>query len=78
MCTMGYWGRFQPIFKGELGFASLTQPGNGTGQFHSTTTPGLWEAAWNTTLGGIGGREWTTPTKPSQIFTAVSPTRTTP
>ena len=36
MCTMGYWGRLQPIFKGELGFASLTQPGNGTGQFHST------------------------------------------
>ena len=36
MCTMGYWGRLQPIFKGELGFASLSQPGNGTGQLHST------------------------------------------
>jgi hypothetical protein len=36
MCTMGYWGRFQPIYKGELGFASLTQPGNGTGHLHST------------------------------------------
>lgn len=36
MCTMGYWGRFQPIFKGGLGFASLSQPGNGTGQLHST------------------------------------------
>lgn len=36
MCTTGYWGRFQPISKGELGFASLTQPGNGTGHFHST------------------------------------------
>jgi hypothetical protein len=36
MCTMGYWGRFQPIYKGELGFASLSQPGNGTGHLHST------------------------------------------
>jgi len=36
MCTVGYWGRFQPILKGQLGFASLSQPGNGTGQFHST------------------------------------------
>ncbi len=36
MCTMGYWGRFQPIYKGEMGFASLTQPGNGTGHLHST------------------------------------------
>ena len=36
VCTMGYWGRFQPIYKGELGFASLTQPGNGTGHLHST------------------------------------------
>jgi hypothetical protein len=35
MCTMGYWGRLQPIFKGELGYASLSQPGNGTGQLHS-------------------------------------------
>jgi opacity protein-like surface antigen len=36
MCTMGYWGRLQPIYKGELGFASLSQPGNGTGHLHST------------------------------------------
>lgn len=36
ICTTGYWGRFQPISKGELGFASLSQPGNGTGHFHST------------------------------------------
>jgi hypothetical protein len=36
MCTMGYWGRFQPIYKGELGLASLSQPGNGTGHLHST------------------------------------------
>jgi hypothetical protein len=35
ICTMGYWGRLQPIYKGELGFASLTQPGNGTGHLHS-------------------------------------------
>jgi hypothetical protein len=35
ICTMGYWGRLQPIYKGELGFASLSQPGNGTGHFHS-------------------------------------------
>jgi len=36
MCTMGYWGRFQPIYKGELGFASLSTAGNGTGHLHST------------------------------------------
>jgi hypothetical protein len=36
ICTMGYWGRFQPIYKGEAGFASLTQTGNGTGHLHST------------------------------------------
>jgi opacity protein-like surface antigen len=36
MCTMGYWGRFQPIFKGEMGYASLSQPGNGTGHLHGT------------------------------------------
>jgi hypothetical protein len=36
MCTMGYWGRFQPIYKGELGFASLSQTGNSTGHLHST------------------------------------------
>ena len=36
ICTMGYWGRFQPIYKGEVGFASLSQPGNGTGHLHST------------------------------------------
>jgi hypothetical protein len=36
MCTMGYWGRFQPIYKAQLGVASLSQPGNGTGHLHST------------------------------------------
>jgi opacity protein-like surface antigen len=35
MCTMGYWGRFQPIYKAEMGYASLSQPGNGSGTFHS-------------------------------------------
>jgi opacity protein-like surface antigen len=36
MCTMGYWGRFQPIYKGEVGFASLSPTGNPTGPQHST------------------------------------------
>ncbi len=36
MCTMGYWGRFQPIYKAELGLASLSQPGNGTAHLHAT------------------------------------------
>ncbi len=56
MCTMGYWGRFQPIYKGEIGLASLTQPGNGTGKLHSTY--------WTWSLGGgaeyhMGGHWWT-------------------
>jgi hypothetical protein len=56
MCTMGYWGRFQPIFKGEVGFASLTQPGNATGRLHATY--GTWA------IGGGGeyhmwGHWWT-------------------
>jgi hypothetical protein len=36
MCTMGYWGRFQPIYKGEAGFASLSPIGNPTGPQHAT------------------------------------------
>ena len=36
ICTVGVWDRVQPIYKAELGFASLTQPGNGTGHLHST------------------------------------------
>src|SRR5579863_4975616 len=40
MCTVGAWDRFKPIYKGELGIASLTQPGNGTGRLHSTYTTG--------------------------------------
>jgi len=55
-CTVGYWGRFQPIFKGEGGFASLSQPGNGTGRFHNTY--GTWSfgggAEYHT-----GGHWWT-------------------
>ena len=56
ICTMGYWGRFQPIFKGEAGFASLSQPGNGTDRLHSTY--GTWA------IGGGGeyhlaGHWWT-------------------
>lgn len=36
MCTMGYWGRFQPIYKAELGLASFSHPPNGSGQLHDT------------------------------------------
>jgi polysaccharide biosynthesis/export protein len=36
ICTVGAWDRIQPLYKAELGFASLTQPGNGTGHLHST------------------------------------------
>lgn len=55
-CTMGYWGRFQPIYKAELGFASLTQPGNGTGHFHDTYN------TWSLGGGGeyhVKGHWWT-------------------
>jgi hypothetical protein len=56
MCTMGYWGRLQPIYKAELGFASLSQPGNGSGHLHGTY--GTWA------IGGGGeyhmwGHWWT-------------------
>jgi opacity protein-like surface antigen len=55
MCTTGYWGRFQPISKGELGFASLSSP-NGTSHLHSTHT--TWSVG-----GGVeyhtGGHWWT-------------------
>jgi opacity protein-like surface antigen len=36
--TSGYWGRFQPFVKGEVGYGSLTHPDNGTGHFHDTRT----------------------------------------
>jgi hypothetical protein len=32
--TSDYWGRFQPLFKGEIGYASLSHPDNGSGHFH--------------------------------------------
>lgn len=56
MCTMGYWGRFQPIYKAQMGFASLTQPGNGSGKLHSNY--------WTWSLGGgveyhLWGHWWT-------------------
>jgi len=38
MCTMGYWGRLQPLYKGEVGFASLSQPGNFTEHLHAGYT----------------------------------------
>jgi hypothetical protein len=77
MCTMGYWGRFQPIYKGEMGFASLTQPATVQAIFIPTTGRGLSEAAWNTTFEDIGGRAWIIPMKPSRTFTAPPLSRTT-
>lgn len=56
MCTMGYWGRFQPIYKGEAGFASLSQSGNGTGHLHSNYS------TWSVGGGAeyhTGGHWWT-------------------
>ena len=38
MCTTGYWGRFQPISKGEIGIASLSQGGIFEGHHHATYT----------------------------------------
>lgn len=32
--TSDYFGRFQPLFKGEVGFASLTHPPNDSGHLH--------------------------------------------
>jgi len=56
MCTTGYWGRFQPISKGELGLASLSQGDNFAGHRHSTY--------WTWSVGGgveyhTGGHWWT-------------------
>lgn len=54
--TSGYWGRFQPFFKGEIGAASLTHPPNGTGHLHHTSH--IWTAG-----GGVeyhtAGKFWT-------------------
>jgi opacity protein-like surface antigen len=35
--TSGYWGRFQPFVKGEIGYASLSHPDNFTGHFHDSS-----------------------------------------
>ena len=57
ICTMGYWGRFQPIYKGELGFASMSKPpGHSPEQLHSNY--------WTWSVGGgveyhIRGHWWT-------------------
>jgi opacity protein-like surface antigen len=42
--TSGYWGRFQPLLKGEAGYASMSHPSNHSGHFHDTSN--IW------TLGG--------------------------
>ena len=34
--TTDYYGRFQPLFKGEIGYASLSHPPNGSGRLHQT------------------------------------------
>lgn len=54
--TSDYWGRFQPLVKAEIGFASLTHPGNATGHLHDDSQ------TW--TLGGgveyhTAGQWWT-------------------
>jgi opacity protein-like surface antigen len=40
--TSGYWGRFQPYMKGEIGLASLSHPSNGTGRTHDSSH--IWSA----------------------------------
>jgi len=49
--TSDYWGRFQPYFKGEAGFASLTHPPNGTGHLHDSSN--IW-----TVGGGVEYHTW--------------------
>ncbi len=56
MCTVRAWDRFQPIYKGGLGFASLTQPGDGRGKFHSTYS--IWSFGAGVDI-HTGGRWWT-------------------
>lgn len=34
--TSGYFGRFQPSFRAEAGYASLSHPGNASGHLHDT------------------------------------------
>lgn len=35
--TSDYWGRFQPMLKGEAGFASLSHPSNLSGHLHDSS-----------------------------------------
>lgn len=49
--TSGYWGRFQPLVKGEIGYASLTHPDNFTGHFHDSSH--IW-----TLGGGVDYHTW--------------------
>lgn len=54
--TSDYWGRFQPLIKGEIGFATLSHPPNASGHLHDTSN--IW------TLGGgveyhTKGKWWT-------------------
>jgi hypothetical protein len=49
--TSGYWGRFQPFFKGEAGLASLSHPPNGTGHLHHSSN--IW-----TVGGGVEYHTW--------------------
>ena len=56
ICTMGYWGRFQPIYKAEMGYASFSQPAGNTAKLHS--------GYWTWSLGGgveyhLAGHWWT-------------------
>lgn len=54
--TSDYWGRFQPFFKGEAGYASLTHPGNGTGRLHHSSN--IWSAGVGVEY-HTGGKWWT-------------------
>ena len=49
--TSGYYGRFQPFFKGEIGYGSLTHPDNGTGHLHHSSH--IWTAG-----GGVEYHTW--------------------
>ena len=49
--TIDHWGGLQPYIKGELGYASLSQPGNNTGHLHSTY--GTWSVG-----GGVEYHTW--------------------
>ena len=77
MCTMGYWAGFSLFLKAKLASQACRNPATVQVTFIPHTAPGLSEAARNTIRPDTGGRAWTIPTKPSRVFTAASPTRTT-